>query len=71
MILGGVEYQVTSWDTDKQEERGFTGDSGEGRSFVRCITQFDDSDIYDCQDVSTNDKGTCRMVRSVMRGGVT
>lgn len=67
MLLFGPKHQVTSWDTDTNEQRTYTGDLEQGRSFVRCLTQFDDSDIYDCKDFSTKDKGTCRMVRNMFR----
>lgn len=58
-----VFEKVTSWDTsaDPPTERQYV--TGEGRSFLNCVTQYDDSDIYSCDGRSNKNKGTCRMVR--------
>lgn len=52
--------QVTSWNNGK--ERTYTGNKNDERSFIRCITEYDDSDKYSCDGHSTKDMGTCRMV---------
>lgn len=52
--------KVTSWDTDNGEEREWDGG---GRSFINCVTQFDDSEIWDCDGRSDQEHGECRMVR--------
>lgn len=52
--------KVTSWDTDNDEEREW---DGSGRSFINCVTQYDDSEIYSCDGRSNQEHGTCRMVR--------
>eukprot|EP00752_Nemacystus_decipiens_P017747 g15914.t1 len=56
---------VTSWDTDAGEEREY---DGEPRSFIRCVTQFDDSDKWTCDGASDVEMGECRMdiIESVM-----
>ncbi|CAM9395437.1 unnamed protein product [Ectocarpus sp. 4 AP-2014] len=58
---GGNMYfegtKVTSWDTSKGQEREYK--KNEGRSFIRCITQYDDN--YSCSGGSNKDMGTCRM----------
>lgn len=51
---------VTSWDTSNNEERQW---DGSGRSFINCVTQFDDSAIWDCDGRSNQEWGECRMVR--------
>lgn len=51
---------VTSWDTENGQEREWDGD---GRSFINCVTQFDDSDLWDCEGASNQEHGECRMVR--------
>ncbi|CAM9604816.1 unnamed protein product [Ectocarpus sp. 12 AP-2014] len=56
--LSFKETTVTSWDTDKGEER--TKYEG-GRSFINCVTQFDDSDIWSCSGRSNKERGECRM----------
>ncbi|CAM9449094.1 unnamed protein product [Scytosiphon promiscuus] len=56
---------VTSWDTDNGQEREWDGD---GRSFINCVTQFDDSALWDCTGASNQEHGECRMdiIDSVM-----
>eukprot|EP00903_Cladosiphon_okamuranus_P016037 g14807.t2 len=49
---------VTSWDTEKGGER--TKYEG-GRSFINCVTQFDDSDKWSCNGRSNKERGECRM----------
>ncbi|CAM9520911.1 unnamed protein product [Ectocarpus fasciculatus] len=49
---------VTSWDTDNGVEREW---DGSGRSFINCVTQFDDSAIWDCSGRSNQEWGECRM----------
>lgn len=56
-------FQVTSWDTSKGKEREYK--KNEGRSFIRCITQYDDN--YSCSGGSNKDMGTCRMVSFVYK----
>ena len=51
--------QVTSWDTAKGGER--TEHEG-GRSFINCVTQFDDSDTWSCSGRSNKERGECRCV---------
>ncbi|CAM9200699.1 unnamed protein product [Ectocarpus fasciculatus] len=51
---------VTSWDTDEGKERVLS-DVNKGRSFINCVTQFDDSDKWSCSGRSNKEKGTCRM----------
>lgn len=55
--------KVTSWDTENGEEKEWT--SGEGRSFINCVTQFDDSETWDCEGASNQEWGECRMVGHV------
>lgn len=52
--------KVTSWDTNNQEEREYV--SNEGRSFINCVTQFDDSALWTCEGASNQEWGECRMV---------
>lgn len=59
---GSLSFQstkVTSWDTGSGSEREWDGD---GRSFINCVTQFDDSEIWDCDGRSNQQWGECRMV---------
>ncbi|CAM9595723.1 unnamed protein product [Ectocarpus sp. 4 AP-2014] len=56
--LSFKETTVTSWDTDKGEERT---KYEAGRSFINCVTQFDDSDIWSCSGRSNKERGECRM----------
>ena len=58
--------KVTSWDTsaDPPTEREYT--TGVGRSFLNCVTQYDNSDVYTCDGRSDKNRGTCRMVRLFM-----
>ncbi|CAN0064999.1 unnamed protein product [Pylaiella littoralis] len=58
---GSLSFQdttVTSWDTETGQER--TAYSG-GRSFINCVTQFDDSSIWSCDGRSNKERGECRM----------
>ncbi|CAM9458502.1 unnamed protein product, partial [Hapterophycus canaliculatus] len=57
--------KVTSWDTENGQEREWDGD---GRSFINCVTQFDDSAIWTCDGASNQEHGECRMdiIDSVM-----
>ncbi len=52
--------QVTSWDTSNGVEQT---NYKKKRAFLRCITEYDDSDKYKCSGHSKKDMGTCRMVR--------
>lgn len=54
-----THVQVTSWDTDKGGERTEFAD---GRSFINCVTQFDDSDKWSCGGRSNKERGECRCV---------
>ncbi|CAM9761267.1 unnamed protein product, partial [Hapterophycus canaliculatus] len=56
--LSFKETTVTSWDTENGEER--TEYEG-GRSFINCVTQFDDSAIWTCDGRSNKERGECRM----------
>ena len=56
-IITIVHVKVTSWDTERGEER--TEHSG-GRSFINCVTQFDDSAKWSCDGRSNKERGECR-----------
>eukprot|EP00752_Nemacystus_decipiens_P008459 g7561.t1 len=56
--LSFKETTVTSWDTEAGGER--TKYEG-GRSFINCVTQFDDSDKWSCDGRSNKERGECRM----------
>lgn len=55
--------KVTSWDTGAGAEREYV--SNEGRSFINCVTQFDDTGLWDCEGMSNQQHGECRMVSEV------
>lgn len=52
--------KVTSWDTSNNEERQWESDKG--RSYINCVTQFNDETLYDCDGRSNQEWGECRMV---------
>lgn len=52
---------VTSWDTDNGAEKEWE-EGIKGRSFINCVTQFDDSALWDCDGASSEEHGECRMV---------
>lgn len=60
--LSFMSTKVTSWDTSNGEEKEY--ESNKGRSFINCVTQFDDSDKWDCDGRSNQEWGECRMVSS-------